>query len=545
MNTALSAIALTEAAGMTASDQLARHARKIPDSMAICLGDAARTYRELDERVSRLANALQARGVGPGDRLAVLSFNSLEVLETYLASVRLGAICVPINFRLVAEEIAYILNDSDTNAVVVDAALRPVLEVAEKRLKRRPVRLFIGDGSVENAERYETALVEASSRFSPVAVDEGAAGFIMYTSGTTGRPKGAVLTHRNLLVHAFSVSLHLGTPHDDAVTFSGVPLFHISGVSGYLICLLVGGNYVIAPSGGFDPAKSLDALEHHRVTSCFFVPSQWQAICDVADLPKRDLSALRRIKWGAAPATTSLLSKLNEAFPDAQVVAAFGQTECSPVTCYLRGDEAASKIGSVGKAILNVEVRIVDDDMNDVGVGEVGEIVYRGPTVMKEYWNRPDETAAAFAGGWFHSGDLVRRDREGYIYVVDRKKDMIISGGENIYCAEVEDVLAAYPKVSEVALIGVPHAKWGEAPLAVIVPTDPADPPTPDELLNCAREHLAGYKCPRQVWIVDTLPRNPSGKVLKTELRAAVSAGAPLIFDGESKRQPGDFGTGR
>ena len=537
MNMASPDVVPAGAVGMTASDQLARHARKIPDEKAITLGTVVRTYRELDERVSRLANALRARNVSVGDRVAVLSSNCLEIVETYLASVRLGAICVPINFRLVAEEIAYLLNDSNSRAIVVDAARRPILDVAEDNLTHRLVRLVIADDTVDGSEHYESALTQASARFDAVAVDEGAPAFIMYTSGTTGRPKGAVLTHRNLVVHAFSVLLHLGTPHDDAVTFSGVPLFHISGVSGYLICLMVGGNYVIARSGGFDPRESLDALESHRVTSCFFVPSQWQAICDVPDLAERDLTALRRIKWGAAPATTSLLSKLNHAFPKAQVVAAFGQTECSPVTCYLQGDEATQKIGSVGKPILNVEVRIVDEDMNDVAAGAVGEIVYRGPTVMKEYWNRPDETAEAFTGGWFHSGDLVRRDSEGFIYVVDRKKDMIISGGENIYCAEIEDVLAAHPKVAEVALIGVPHTKWGEAPLAVIVPTASNDPPTAEELVDLAREHLAGYKCPRRIWIVDALPRNSSGKVLKTQLRAAHGLNSSLQLDHIASQQ--------
>lgn len=218
-----------------------------------------------------------------------------------------------------------------------------------------------------------------------------------------------------------------------------------------------------------------------------------------------------------------------ETFPQASVSTAFGQTECSPVTCSLRGEDAIRKIGSVGTPILNVEVRVVDEEMNDVPPGEVGEIVYRGPTVMKEYWNKPEETAAAFAGGWFHSGDLVRQDEDGYFYVVDRKKDMIISGGENIYCAEVENVLAGHPGTADVAVIGVPHAKWGEVPLAVIVPADPSAPPTAGEIETFARRHLAGYKCPGQIAVVPELPRNASGKVLKTELRARYSGGDPAL----------------
>jgi fatty-acyl-CoA synthase/long-chain acyl-CoA synthetase len=219
-----------------------------------------------------------------------------------------------------------------------------------------------------------------------------------------------------------------------------------------------------------------------------------------------------------------------DTFPQAEVVTAFGQTECSPVTCLLRGEDSVRKIGSVGTPMLNVEVRVVDDAMRDVPQGEVGEIVYRSPMVMAGYWGRPEATAEAFAGGWFHSGDLVRQDEDGYLYVVDRKKDMIITGGENVYCAEVEDVLAAHPGVAEVALIGVPDARFGEAPLAVVAPRDPASPPTPEELTAWCRERLARYKHPREYAIVAALPRNPSGKVLKTALRTEHRAGS-LVSD--------------
>ncbi|HZZ50005.1 MAG TPA: AMP-binding protein, partial [Pseudonocardia sp.] len=355
-------------------------------------------------------------------------------------------------------------------------------------------------------------------------VDEHEPAYIMYTSGTTGRPKGAVLSHYNLLMHYFSMIAHLGVTSEDRVSLSGAPLFHIAGVGGILPNLLLGGCSVLTSTGAFDAAEMVDLLERYRVTSCFFVPSQWQELCAVPGLAERDLSALRRVTWGAAPASTTLLRTMIDTFPQAQVVTAFGQTECCPVTCFLRGEDSIRKIGSIGTPMLNVEVRVVDDEMSDVPRGQVGEIVYRGPTVMREYWNRPEETAEAFHGGWFHSGDLVREDEDGYLYVVDRKKDMIISGGENIYCAEVENVLAAHPKVAEVALIGVPHPRWGEAPLAVITPRDPADAPTEAEIERFSRDRLAAYKCPRRIALVEALPRNPSGKVLKTELRAAHAA---------------------
>ncbi|WP_243795291.1 long-chain-fatty-acid--CoA ligase [Saccharopolyspora gloriosae] len=513
--------------GMTSSDQIARHARTIPDTIALRFEQDQRTYRELDERLSRLANALLARGVAPGDRVAVLGLNGIEVVEAYHACGRLGAICVPINFRLVADEVAYALTDSGAAAVIVDTTLAPVLGKA--RESAPDVRLVIGEGTAEagpGATGYEDALAAADPEHPGINVDERDPAYIMYTSGTTGRPKGAVLTHHNLLLHSFSMMAHLGTPIGERVGISGAPLFHIAGVSGMLPNILLGGKTVLSRSGRFDPAEIVDVLERERVTDCFFVPAQWQAICAVPGIAERDLSALHRISWGAAPASTTLLRAMLDTFPQAEVVTSFGQTECSPVTTLLRGQDALRKIGSVGTPMLNVEVRVVDTEMNDVPRGEIGEIVYRGPTVMREYWGKPAETADAFAGGWFHSGDLVREDEDGYYYVVDRKKDMIISGGENIYCAEVEDVLAGHPKVAEVALIGVPDEKWGETPLAVLVARDPADPPTSQDVEQYCREHLAGYKRPRHITILPELPRNPSGKVLKTRLRADRESGS-------------------
>jgi fatty-acyl-CoA synthase len=516
-------IPVLQGRGMTLSDQLARHARRTPDAVALRFDGAGRSYAELDERVTRLARALQQRGVGVCDRVAVLALNGMEAWESYLAAVRLGAIVVPVNFRLVADEVAYALNDSGAAALVVDTRLAEVAAKAREQVPGvRTVLVIGGPGS----EDFEEALTGAGDQPLEVAVIDDEPAFIMYTSGTTGRPKGAVLTHRNLLIQVLSQMTHLGWHPEDGVAAPGAPLFHIAGLAGGLSPLLVGGTNVIMKSGDFDPVETLDLIERERISIIFLVPAMWAAVVAVPGIASRDLSHLRRIAWGAAPASTTLLCTLIDTFPQAEVVTAFGQTECSGVTCFLRGEDSVRKIGSVGTPMLNVEVRVVDDAMNDVPRGEVGEIVYRSPMVMKEYWNKPEATAEAFAGGWFHSGDLVRQDEDGYLFVVDRKKDMIISGGENIYCAEVENVLVDHPKVGEVALIGVPDSRYGEAPLAVVAPRDPSDPPTPEELSAWCRERLARYKNPREYSVVAALPRNPSGKVLKTQLRSEHSAGS-------------------
>jgi len=504
-------------AGITLSDVLRRHARVRPAKIAFVDPRRRCTFSEMDERVTRLANALSSRGIGRGDRVAVLGYNSIELVETWLAALRLGAIAVPMNFRMVVDEIAYVLADSGAAVAVVDIALAPAVEQARAKAPSVDTVITIG-GDMDDV------IAGASDVAIDVAVEDEAPAFIMYTSGTTGFPKGAVLSHRNLYLHAFSSMATLGDRDDDDCWMAVAPLFHTAGVSGMLPMFLNGGTAVIPPSGGFDPAATIATIVEEHVTSCWMTPAQWQIVCAMPDLGSRDLSRLRRVWWGAAPASTTLLRTMIDAFPHAEIIAAFGQTECSPITCLLRGEDALRKIGSVGTPMLNVETRIVDDEMNDVAQGEVGEIVYLGPLVMKEYWHKAEETAEAFRGGWFHSGDLVRQDSDGYIYVVDRKKDMIISGGENIYCAEVENVLATCAKVTEVAVIGVADPKWGETPMAVVVPRDADDPPTDDEIEAHCRQHLAPYKRPRRLVIVDTLPRNASGKVLKTRLRQAYGA---------------------
>ena len=509
---------------MTLSAQCARHARAIGDRVAITFEGTELGYRTMDQRVSKLANALRERGVRPGDRVAVLGMNSVEVLETYVACTRLGAICVPLNFRLVADEIRHVLTDCDAAAAVVHAPLAPTMAAARGELAACLV--FGGHDPGPGAEDYEQALDAADEVFTGDPVDERGPAFIMYTSGTTSRPKGAVLSHHGLAMHVLSHTATIGArPEDELVWLAAAPLFHVAGLTGMLPTFMRGGRTVLLPSGRFDAEATVALMERERVTACFLVPAQWQAICDVPEIARRDLSALRRAAWGAASASSTLVRRIVDTFPQAEVTTALAQTECGPVTTLLRGADALRKLGSVGTPLLNVEVRVVDEHGHDVPRGEVGEIVYRSPMLMLEYWNRPAETAEAFRGGWFHSGDLGREDEEGYLYVVDRRTDMIISGGENVYSAEVEDVLATHPKVAHVALIGVPHEKWGETPLAVVTARSADDPPTPADISRWCTGRLARYKHPTRLAVLAELPRNPGGKVLKTRLRADHAAG--------------------
>jgi fatty-acyl-CoA synthase len=497
-------------------DHVARHAHATPDAVAIRFGDESISWAALHDRVHRLAAAFAARGVRRGDRVVILMTNRPEFVEVTLAANAAGAMAVPVNFRLAPAEAAYILGDCAPALVVTDALLAPLAAAASAPLPQAPPIVVAGD------ESYQAMLGETAA--APPSIEIGDVALIMYTSGTTGRPKGAMLTHLNLLMQSVTAIRTSRLSGDGHVGLVNVPLFHIAGIGSMPPALMIGATSVIMPTAPFDAQTTLDVIEAEGVTSLFLVPAQWQVLCAHPDATRRT-GSLRTISWGAAPATVTLLETMAATFPGAEIISLFGQTEMSPVTTSLPGRDAIRKIGSVGKPIPTIAARIVDDQMNDVPPGAVGEIVYRGPTLMAGYWNNPEATAEAFAGGWFHSGDLVRADEEGFLYVVDRKKDMIISGGENIYCAEVENVLAAHPAVADVAVIGAKHERWGETPIAVIVPADPAAPPALDDLTDWARGKLASYKKPTSLVIVAELPRNAAGKVLKHQLRASYGIG--------------------
>ncbi|HEY5844352.1 MAG TPA: fatty-acid--CoA ligase FadD5 [Mycobacterium sp.] len=506
------------------TNQLARHALMQPERTALRFLGHTTTWGELDRRVTALADALSRRGVRFGDRVMILMLNRTEFVETFLAANLLGAIAGPVNFRLTPPEIAFLVEDCEARVVVTEPVLAAVATGVRDIAPILETVIVAGAPAEDGILGYEDLLAERAEGDAgpPIAdVPNDSPALIMYTSGTTGRPKGAVLTHTNLTGQTMTGLYTNGADINTDVGFIGVPLFHIAGIGNMLGGLTLGIPTVIHPLGAFDPGQLLDVLEAEKVTGIFLVPAQWQAVCAAQRERPRDLR-MRVMSWGAAPASDTLLRQMAETFPDTRILAAFGQTEMSPVTCMLLGDDALRKLGSVGKVIPTVAARVVDEDMNDVAIGEVGEIVYRAPTLMAGYWNNPAATAEAFAGGWFHSGDLVRMDDEGYIWVVDRKKDMIISGGENIYCAEVENALAAHPAVVEVAVIGRTDAKWGEVPIAVAaVSREDLQLTDLDEFLT---ERLARYKHPKGLEIVDALPRNPAGKVLKTELRTRYAA---------------------
>ncbi|MEU6198549.1 AMP-binding protein [Streptomyces sp. NPDC047061] len=517
--------------GVAYGEQLARHARQRPDRPALSFGDRTLTYAELDTRVNRLCRTLGSLGVGPGDRVAVLMRNRPEVVESYFAAMRLGAITVPVNFRMTAAEVRYILSDSGAKVLVADGEAAAVAHACLSGAEGEPgadlTAVLLAGGRPPDvgpvAVGYEEALdPDGSPVHVPVGDHDPA--FIMYTSGTTGRPKGAVLTHLNLMMNSLNCLLVQGVTDDTEVYYSGLPLFHIGGLNGILIYMTVGGRSIVTASGDFSAAEAMAEMARERVTACYFVPTQWKEICRLPDIGGRDL-ALRRISWGASVAPPAVLEAMARTFPGIPNFNMFGQTEMSSVTCVLRGDDALRKTGSIGRPVPNLEVRLLGRDGTEVGPGEVGEIVYRGPTVMRGYWNAPEATREAFRGGWFHSGDLCVVDDDGFYRVVDRAKDMIISGGENIYCAEVEAAIETHPKVSDVAVVGARHPRWVETPVAFVVPADPADPPTEQEIIAHCRERLASYKKPTRVILAASLPRTATGKVQKFLLRQRVGTG--------------------
>ncbi len=475
------------------------------------------TFPGVNARSNRTANALRALGVGPGDRVALLLMNGVEFTESFFAIAKIGAVVVPLNWRLVPDELAFILGDSGAVALIFDGEFRATVANLQARgAETTAVRHWIEVGT--SAERgafaraYDEIQADASDAEPPIGASDDDDAYIMYTSGTTGLPKGVVHTHDSVLWACFTIALTADTRYRDRYAIV-LPLFHVGALTPLLGNVQRGMTSILMRA--FDPVRLYETVAAERVTVLLAVPAMLSFMLQVPDHGQYDVSSLRWVMSGAAPVPVTLIETY--AKRGIEIVQVYGLTESCGPACLINPEDAITHAGSTGKPFFHTDVRVVDDAGNDVTPGTPGEVLVRGKHVMKGYWNRPDATAETIRDGWLHTGDIASVDAEGFVYINDRKKDMIISGGENIYPAEIENVILSHPKVREVAVIGQASAKWGESPLAVVVKSD--DSLTEADVVEWSRGKLAGYKRPRAVRFVDEIPRNPAGKILKRVLR--------------------------
>ena len=490
-----------------------------------CIVDVATerrfTYAAANERCNQTANALRDLGVGKGDRVALLLMNGMEFFESFLAIAKLGAICVPLNWRLVPNELEFILRDSGTSALIFGSEFMGAVEDLQGRPALRgetedatAIQHYVQVGG--STASFACDYLDACAR--QPGTEPEAGGFddddlyIMYTSGTTGLPKGVVHTHKTALWGSLTMLATVEARYADRYIVA-LPLFHVGALTPMTGNVHRGVTNVVLKA--FDPVEVWHLIESERIQTMLAVPAMLNFMLQVPDHEHVDRSRLRWIMSGAAPVPVSLIEAYAKMGIDVHQV--YGMTETCGPACLTSPESALAKVGSTGKAFMHTEVRVVDAAGGDVAVGEPGEVLIAGPHIMKEYWNRPDATAETLVDGWLHSGDIATVDQDGFVYIQDRKKDMIISGGENVYPAEVENVILAHPGVADVAVIGQVSEKWGESAFAVVVRAEPEL--TEDAVLDHCQDKLARFKQPRAVAFVEEIPRNPSGKALKRILR--------------------------
>ena len=498
---------------------LAHHATRAPDKAITVFDGETTTYAEMAGRAAALAGGLSERGVGPGDVVALLSYNCPEFLETIFAANYLGAIAMPINWRLAAPEVRYILEHSGARALVCDESLLGLADDATKGIEDTIVRACVSSVAADGWTTLPD--LRASSNGVPrvpAAADD--IHRLMYTSGTTGRPKGVMITHANLAWKNLAHVTEFGFTSAELGLACG-PLYHVGALDLTTTSLIAAGATTIIHRS-FEASAVVDELERSRVTTVWLAPAMVNAIMALPDIEQRDLSSVRVVINGGEKMPIPLIERVQRVFPSAWFADAYGLTETVSGDTFLDRDSIVSKLGSAGRPCLYLELDIWDEAGESVPAGARGEIVMRGPKVFKGYWRAPDATAAAFAGGWFHTGDIGVRDDDGYLFIVDRLKDMIVSGGENIASSEVERVLYEHDSVLEVAVVGRPDERWGEVPVAFVVLRQGATA-TAEDLVEHCRGHLGRFKVPKEITFLDVLPRNPSGKVLKRELRDGAS----------------------
>jgi fatty-acyl-CoA synthase len=506
---------------------LAHHADRFPDRACLAAGDETITYGELDRRSAATAAGLAKLGVSRGDVVAVLLYNCPELLEAMFAASRIGAVFMPINWRLAGEEVAYIASHAGVRCVISEPELGPLAEAARRHLGGAR---FVSVGAAAAGWTAFAALRETGPPppVEPVAADD--LHRLMYTSGTTARPKGVMITHANLYWKNVAHVIEFGITGADRGLACG-PLYHVGALDLTTTTVLYAGG-TVEIHRTFEADRVLDAIEHRGITTVWLAPSMVNALLAHPTLAGRDLSGLKLVIDGGEKMPRPLIERLLRAFPDAWFADAYGLTETVSGDTFLDKRKTVERIGSVGKPCLHLEVAIRDDEDRPVPAGTLGEIVLRGPKVFKGYWKDPEATAAAFRGGWFHTGDIGYLDSDGFLYVVDRKKDLIISGGENIASPEVERVLYEHPAVLEASVVGRADPRWGEVPVAFVV-LRPGVKAAAEELREFCRARLARFKVPRAVEFVEALPRNPSGKVLKRVLREQATGGSGGGYAGE------------
>ncbi len=492
--------------GLNLASIVTESAARAPESPAIRLGDAALSYADLDDRSARLATLLRERGLGLGDRVGVMLPNVLEFPVAYYGVLRAGCVVVPMNVLLKRREIGFYLEDSGAKLLLAWHGFAAEAGVGAADAGAAMIE-------VEPAS-FATLLDERQPAPDLADTAEDDTAVILYTSGTTGKPKGAELTHRNLFGNADVSSRTTSEIAAGDVVFGGLPLFHSFGQTVSMnASLMVGACLTLVPK--FDPGEALATIQRDRVTHFYGVPTMYGALLHHPDRERYDTSSLRTCITGGASMPVEVLRGFEQAF-GAIVLEGYGLSETSPVSSSNHPDRER-KPGSIGTPLEGVEMQVFDEDDKPVPRGEVGEIVIRGDNVMKGYWQRPEATAEAMRGGWFHSGDMARVDEDGYFYIVDRKKDLIIRGGYNVYPREVEEVLYEHPRIREAAVIGVPHEQWGEEIGAAVVIHD-GEELAPAEVSAYVKDRIAAYKYPRLVWFLDELPKGPTGKILKREI---------------------------
>jgi len=509
---------------MNLFDGLRQQAKLNPNNPAVSCGETKYNYREFHDRVVKLGNALLDLGVKKGDRVATLLLNCHRYLELYYATALIGAVVVPLNHRLAGEELKYIMDDSDSETLFVDEDLLPQIEPVFPELDRLKTKILASDAKEfpPGMLGYEDLISNASLKLPKNEIIDSDLGGIFYTGGTTGFPKGVMLTQGNLVANATNVLINIALGANE-VYFHAAPMFHLANGGSMYAYTIHGGKHTFIKT--FEPKSFLEVVQKEQVTAIVLVPTMVNFVVNFPEVANYDLSSLRRFTYGASPMPVELLKKAIPIF-DCDILQGYGMTEASPLLTLLQSEDhhtegpekLTRRLLSCGREILGVEVRVVNDKDEDVQPGEIGEIIARGANIMQGYWKKEKETQEVLKNGWYYSGDMGTVDDEEYIFLVDRKKDMIISGGENIYSTEVENAIYTHPSVLEAAVIGIPDEKWGEAVKGVVV-LKPDFNATAEEIIQHCKEQIASYKVPKSIDFLAELPKSGAGKILKKDLR--------------------------